>query len=99
MKPRITILEGSPIVASFLNRLLEGNYELTICENPRQAYRSLHKSSPSLIIIDNGIPGFDSVSFLQKINQVEHLRGVPILLMTGNKKHAQNVSIHTMLFL
>ncbi len=79
----ILVVEDSPTQALQLELLLGGKgYDVAISRNGREALAFLKKSGASIVISDVVMPEMDGYELSQQIKADEHLRHIPILLLT-----------------
>lgn len=54
----------------------------------RQGDRFLRAPRPDLVLLDTDMPGQDGLAFLATIKQDEHLRAIPVVIMTTSEIEA-----------
>ena len=80
---KILIVEDSPTQAIQLQSLLEGNgYKVSVETNGADAISNLNEHIPDLIISDIVMPEMDGYELCRKIKEDDHLKGIPIVLLT-----------------
>ena len=85
MTPRIAIVEYSPIMLGYLQRMLEHEHKISPFKDPFKALSFFKKNkAPQLLILDLGIPGFNGIRYLQELRKIEKLESVPIIVLSGN---------------
>lgn len=66
------------------NILSDEGYKVIVCESAKEALKNLQKEIPNLIILDLMMPGMDGFDFIQKKNEMESARDIPIIMLTAN---------------
>lgn len=80
----VLVVEDSPTQALCLQRTLElAGYHVSIAHDGRQAMDYLEGHTPTLVVSDIMMPGFDGYELCRLIKNDERLRGVPVILVTA----------------
>ncbi|MEN8149934.1 MAG: response regulator [Planctomycetota bacterium] len=81
---RILIIDDEPDVSTYLAALLEDQgYETAWANDPDEGLKMASASPPDLITLDVDMPGKTGVELHRELKQVEGLRDVPIVVITG----------------
>ena len=84
MAKRILVIDDEPEMLNLVRFTLErAGYEVSTCDNGRQAWDMIVKTSPDLLILDVMLPGIDGYSLQIKISQDESTKGIPIIVLTA----------------
>jgi two-component system response regulator VanR len=79
----ILIVEDSHTQAEQLRHVLEScHYKVTIAYNGEEAFASLMKDKPTIVISDVVMPGMNGYELCRKIKQNEIIKGIPVILLT-----------------
>ncbi|MDD5461358.1 MAG: EAL domain-containing protein [Methylococcales bacterium] len=82
-KPRILVVDDDAMTRLLARELLSKNgFEIIEAENGRQGLELLADADPDLVLLDVIMPVMDGFEFLRSLD-VEQLRSVPIVMMTG----------------
>ncbi len=87
-KRTIMVVDDEEVNRRRLGNILESEYEIVYAENGSDAlYQAgLHKERLSLVILDLLMPGMDGYSVLQAMQTNEDLQGIPVIVLTDEKK-------------
>ena len=84
MAKRILIIDDEPEMLNLVRFTLErAGYEVSTCDNGRQAWDTIIKTNPDLLILDVMLPGIDGYSLQIKISQDDLTKGIPIIVLTA----------------
>jgi DNA-binding response OmpR family regulator len=80
----ILIVEDSHTQAAQLKHVLETNrYVVTLAYDGEEAFESLAKRRPTIVISDVVMPGMDGYELCRKIKQNEQFKSIPVILLTS----------------
>ncbi len=84
---RVLIIEDNLDAARLVQRLLQarGNFEVMLAGDGLQGLRMVREHRPDLVITDIMMPGMDGFQVIEQINADEHLRDIPIIVMTAKE--------------
>ncbi len=89
---KIYIIEDDENIRNLLKIALEGfGYEAEGFETAEEGLARIEEAVPSLAIFDWMLPGMDGVTAIRKIRQSDHLRELPIMLLTAKEKELDKV--------
>lgn len=84
MSKKILVIDDEPEMLNLVRFTLErAGYEVSTCDNGRQAWDTIIKTSPDLLILDVMLPGIDGYSLQIKISQDESTKNIPIIVLTA----------------
>jgi CheY-like chemotaxis protein len=63
--------------------LEQAGYDVSSCDNGRQAWASIVENRPALLVLDLMLPGIDGYSLQIKISQDPQTKDIPILVLTA----------------
>lgn len=67
-----------------MSRVLEGSgWQTLLAHDGAEGLAMLEKTRPAAIILDLMMPGMDGFEFLQHVQESEHLKSIPVIVMTG----------------
>ena len=80
----ILIVEDSHTQAAQLKHVLETNrYVVTLAYDGEEAFKSLAKRRPTIVISDVVMPGMDGYELCRKIKQNDIFNSIPVILLTS----------------
>lgn len=84
MAKKVLVIDDEPEMLNLVRYTLEqGGYEVATCDNGRQAWDSIIKSNPDLLVLDVMLPGIDGYSLQIKISQDAATKNLPIVVLTA----------------
>ena len=85
-RPLVACIDDSPTIQQFVKLSLESSgYDVLSLPDPTQAIVSLLHHQPVVILMDIEMPGIDGYELCRLARQVEALRRVPIVMLTGRE--------------
>jgi twitching motility two-component system response regulator PilG len=85
-RPLVACIDDSPTIQQFVKLSLESSgYDVLSLSDPTQAIVSLLNHQPVVILMDIEMPGIDGYELCRLTRQVEVLRRVPIVMLTGRE--------------
>ena len=92
-KPRILVVDDDgPILLLMRSLLREFGFEPVIAASGPEALQSLEGEVPSLVLLDRNMPGMGGDEVLREIRSRQHLRDVPVLILSGEPMHSDELS-------
>ncbi len=84
MGKRALVIDDEPEMLNLIKFTLEqGGFEVSTCDNGRQAWDTINKVNPDVLILDVMLPGIDGYSLQLKISQNEATKRMPIIVLTA----------------
>ncbi|MBI5208779.1 MAG: response regulator [Elusimicrobia bacterium] len=84
MAKKALIIDDEPEMLNLIKFTLEqGGFEVSTCDNGRQAWDTITTVKPDVLILDVMLPGIDGYSLQLKIAQNEATKGMPIIVLTA----------------
>ena len=81
---RVLVIDDDPAARDLLRLYLEdAGFAVTLASSAEDAFAKLGGMRPDLITLDLTMPGMDGFGFLAAYGQTEHLRGIPLLVISG----------------
>jgi two-component system KDP operon response regulator KdpE len=88
-KSRILVVDDDPdLVRALRLRLRANNYEVTTATDGYSAIASAQKERPALIILDLGLPVGDGFVVLDRLQSIDALAGVPVIVLSARDPQA-----------
>ncbi|PIQ86695.1 MAG: two-component system response regulator [Candidatus Omnitrophica bacterium CG11_big_fil_rev_8_21_14_0_20_45_26] len=83
---KILVVEDDPDLRELLKMRLEANhYEVVLAENGEDGLTKAETEKPDLIMLDVMMPTLDGYTMSQDLGSNEHLRHIPLIVMTGKQ--------------
>lgn len=84
MPKKILAIDDETEVLNLIRFTLErAGFSVETCDNGRQAWDVIQKTTPDLLVLDVMLPGIDGYSLMLKISQEESTKQIPILVLTA----------------
>lgn len=81
--PHILIVDDNALVLRNIKSILEGRYSVAVAASGFQAFVSIGKKKPSLILLDYEMPELDGKAVMEKLQEDEELCDIPIVFLTS----------------
>ncbi len=92
VKKKILVIDDSSTNIVLLNAILiQNGYDVITAFNAKEAFQTLEKGSPDLILLDLLMPEVSGFDFLDKIKKNNKLKKIPVVIVSaiGNKENIQ----------
>ncbi len=84
MGKKVLVIDDEPEMLNLVKFTLEhGGFEVSTCDNGRQAWDAITNLKPDLLILDVMLPGIDGYSLQLKIAQNDSTKALPIIVITA----------------
>ena len=84
MKKKILVVEDEPAMISLICEMLEkAGYQTSSAEDGESALKAVKSGAPDLVLMDIILPKMDGWLVCQKMKTDEHLKKIPIILLSG----------------
>jgi len=77
----VLVVDDEPFVLRVIGRILEQNFDVTICEDGREAIKHIQSGGFAAVISDINMPGMNGLELLRAVR--DHDPDLPVLLVTG----------------
>ncbi|QEL18169.1 HD-GYP domain-containing protein [Limnoglobus roseus] len=80
----ILVVDDSPVVSTFVRRLLEKEgYEVSVAADGAAALAAIAARGPELVVLDVDMPGLNGLEVCRRIKAAPVTRLLPVLILTG----------------
>lgn len=84
MKKRILVVEDDRDIMELVNMILtKAGYEVTICDNGRDAIPAIKEIRPHLVLLDLMLPGMDGKTIVAEMEKDEDINTTSILILSA----------------
>jgi len=84
MAKKVLVIDDEPEMLNLVKFTLErGGFEVSTCDNGRQAWDAITSFKPDLLVLDVMLPGIDGYSLQIKISQEAATKEMPIIVLTA----------------
>ena len=84
MAKKILIIEDEPTIADLAKLILtRSGYEVSVCDNGRDALDTIRKVRPHLILLDVMLPGVDGATIAKQMHEDAELSLIPVIITSA----------------
>ena len=81
--PTILIVDDEPANLAIMDGILAEIYPLAFARNGAETLAAVVKHRPALVLLDVGLPDTDGYTLCRQIQQIDPMRGVQVIFITG----------------
>lgn len=81
--PRVLVVDDNGDMRRYLERLLNGNYQVETVPDGEAALASVRRRIPDLILTDAMMPRLDGFGLLRALRSDSHTAGVPVIMLSA----------------
>lgn len=85
IRRRVLVVDDERINRELLGAMLSQTFEIAFASNGKEAMAALEEGDYSLILLDLLMPVMDGFEVIERCQADEHLRRIPIIVMTSEK--------------
>lgn len=83
----ICVVDDEDQIRDIMQMWLEENgYDVISIGNPEEAFETIRKNKPRLILLDITMPKKDGLSVLRELKFSPETRSIPVIMLTGKKE-------------
>ena len=84
MAKRVLVIDDEPEMLDLVKYTLEkGGFDVSTCDNGRNAWDEIGRVKPDLLVLDVMLPGIDGYSLQLKLAQEPSTKNLPIIVLTA----------------
>lgn len=84
MGNKVLLIDDDPEILNFTKEVLEpSGYEVGVCDNGRDAMKTILAYKPDLLILDVMLPGMDGYTLATQLTEDAATRDMPIIMLSG----------------
>jgi len=83
VKKHVLVVEDEPVIRALIAASLEDTCELDAVSDGRDAFASLARCRPDLILLDVGLPGMNGGEVLRRLRADASTAAIPVVMLTG----------------
>lgn len=81
----ILIVEDEPSIRELIAFACKGaGFQVKTCDNVQKAHILIQQSTPSMILLDNMLPGKSGIDWLHELRSEEQTRYLPVIMITAS---------------
>jgi CheY-like chemotaxis protein len=88
MRPNILTVDDSKALRIFVHKAL-GGFDCEVCEaaNGFNAFFSIERARPDLILLDISMPVMDGVEMLRRLKRTPEIQAIPVVMLASPADH------------
>lgn len=94
-KPKLLLVDDHPEVREFIARLIKQDYDITEAENGVMALKVLKNQTIDLVITDLMMPWMDGFELLEKMQENEDWKSIPVLVVSARNTEDDQFQVLT----
>lgn len=83
-RKRVLIVDDNPILLRTAKEMLDEQYQVSIAVSAEQAYNSISRNKPDIILLDYEMPFMNGVEVLEQLRGSISTSDIPIIFFTGS---------------
>ncbi len=93
-KPFVLIIEDERDIAALFRHVLDlAGYRTEIASHGTLAMERLSNSRPDVVLLDLTLPGVSGAEILRRMRSDEHLKGIPVVVITAHSEIAESLAV------
>lgn len=84
-KKSVIVVEDDIDTREYLRRELAESYNVTVCENGREAWAEITRTLPDAVITDLVMPEMDGIELCSKIRHNQSTNHIPVIFLTAQR--------------
>lgn len=84
MQQMILVVDDSGLNLRMATNILKDQFEVTLANSGPAAFELLKKRIPDLILLDLHMPKMDGFEVIEKLQEVEEYRDIPVIMLTAD---------------
>ncbi len=81
--PHILVVDDNAMILRNIKSVLETKYTVAVAPSGVHAFISMGKKMPDLILLDYEMPNMNGKEVMEKLQEDEELREIPVIFLTG----------------
>lgn len=80
----LLVVEDDPFILQiYKTKLTKESFEVVVAKDGKEAMNLLKNRTPSLVLLDLIMPNMDGFEVLQRMNQDNRLKSIPVIVLTN----------------
>jgi len=94
-RPRLLIVDDSPVALSFLSAVLQGTYDVETAGDGEDAISKATATVPDLIVTDSLMPNVDGFDLIRRLRASQATASIPIVMLTSSDLADDEIRLRT----
>ncbi len=83
-RKRVLVVDDNPILLRTAKEMLDEQYQVSIAVSAEQAYNSISRNKPDIILLDYEMPFMNGVEVLEQLRGNINTSDIPVIFFTGS---------------
>ncbi len=83
-RKRVLVVDDNPILLRTAKEMLDEQYQVSIAVSAEQAYKSISRNMPDIILLDYEMPFTNGIEVLEQLRENVNTRDIPVIFFTGS---------------
>ena len=83
-RKRVLVVDDNPILLRTAKEMLDEQYQVSIAVSAEQAYKSISRNMPDIILLDYEMPFTNGIEVLEQLRQNATTKDIPVIFFTGS---------------
>ncbi|MBO5377340.1 MAG: response regulator [Ruminiclostridium sp.] len=83
-RKRVLVVDDNPILLRTAKEMLDEQYQVSIAVSAEQAFKSIARNMPDIILLDYEMPFVNGVEVLNQLRANSNTKDIPIIFFTGS---------------
>ena len=83
-RKRVLVVDDNPILLRTAKEMLDEQYQVSIAVSAEQAYNSISRNKPDIILLDYEMPFINGIDVLEQLRGNANTKDIPVIFFTGS---------------
>ena len=83
-RKRVLVVDDNPILLRTAKEMLDEQYQVSIAVSAEQAYNSISRNKPDIILLDYEMPFMNGIEVLEQLRGNVNTSDIPVIFFTGS---------------
>ncbi len=83
-RKRVLVVDDNPILLRTAKEMLDEQYQVGIAVSAEQAFTSISRNMPDIILLDYEMPFTNGIEVLKQLRGNDNTKNIPVIFFTGS---------------
>lgn len=83
-RKKVLVVDDNPILLRTAKEMLDEQYQVSIAVSAEQAYNSISRNKPDIILLDYEMPFMNGIEVLEQLRGNVNTSDIPVIFFTGS---------------
>lgn len=83
-RKRVLVVDDNSILLRTAKEMLDEQYQVSIAVSAEQAFKSISRNMPDIILLDYEMPFVNGIEVLKQLRNNENTKNIPVIFFTGS---------------